>query len=397
MKPPAPLRVAVVAACPMPQPRGTPVRIARLSEAIARRGHEVHVVTYHLAEGTLPPPLRVHRIPAVPTYRKLGPGPSLQKLLLVDPLLAATLNGVLRRRRFDVIHAHHYEGLLAALLGAAGSGIPVVYDAHTLLASELPGYRFGVPPRWTAALGGALDRRLPGAADHVVAVTEAIRRKLIAGGVPASRVTVASQGIEDEFFERANGGRDAGAGERSGDLVYAGNLAPYQGIDLLLESFRRVRERRPETRLRILSPASFAPYEARARRLGVREAIDLRPVGLAELPRELRAADVALNPRVDCDGIPIKLLNYMAAGRPIVSFAGSAPVLCHDRSALLVEDGDTDAFAEAVLALLVDPARAARLGETARREAERNHRWDAIAHRVERAYRRAIAHRRSGR
>lgn len=381
----------------MPQPRGTPVRILRLSEAIAGRGHDVHLITYHLGDGPLPEELRVHRIPPVPTYRKRTPGPSLQKLLLVDPLLASTLNAVLRRERFDVIHAHHYEGLLAAVLAAAGSDTPIVYDAHTLLESELPGYPLGLPRPWTRALGKTLDRWLPRAVDHVVAVTEAIRRKLVESGVPADRVTVGSQGIEEEFFRTDDGPEANGASadgipdRRPRRLVYAGNLAPYQGIDLLLESFRRVRSRRPDVRLRILSRSSFAPYEELAGRLDVREGIDLLPVGLEELPRELRASDVAVNPRIDCDGVPIKLLNYMATGRPIVSFAGSAPVLRDGRSALLVEDGDTAGFADAVLSLLDDPGRAARLGEGARRDAERRHRWDAIARRVEGAYRRAIA------
>lgn len=386
----AALRIAVVAACPMPQPRGTPVRILRLSEAIAARGHEVHLVTYHVGDGPLPPELQVHRIPSLPTYRKRTPGPSLQKLLVVDPLLAATVNGVLRRERFDVIHAHHYEGLLTSRLAAAGSGIPIVYDTHTLLASELPGYPLYLPRRWARAVGRTLDRWLPRTADQVVAVTERIGRKLVESGVPADRVTVASQGVEDEFF-RNDAPTGAGPpGGRQGRLVYAGNLAPYQGIPLLLESLRRVRARRPDVRLRILSPSSFRPYQALAGRLEVRDAIELSWVGVEELPRALRAADIALNPRVDCDGIPIKLLNYMATGRPIVSFAGSAPILRHGRTALLVEDGDTAGFAEAVVSLLDDPARAARLGEEARMEAERHHRWDAIARQVERVYCKAI-------
>ena len=56
------LRVAVVAACPFPYPRGTPVRILRLSEEIAARGHEVHVVTYHLGAGEVSDPIHLHRI-----------------------------------------------------------------------------------------------------------------------------------------------------------------------------------------------------------------------------------------------------------------------------------------------------------------------------------------------
>lgn len=140
-----PLRVAMVAACPLPQPRGTPIRIQRMAEALVRRGHDVHVVTYHLGTGSFEQPVAVHRTPVVPTYRRTAPGVGYQKLMVLDPLLTGKLARVLRRHRFDVIHAHHYEGLLAAAAARVGTGLPLVYDAHTLLVSELPYYQLGAP------------------------------------------------------------------------------------------------------------------------------------------------------------------------------------------------------------------------------------------------------------
>lgn len=405
---PRTLTVAVVAACPLPQPRGTPVRILRLSEAVAARGHEVHVITYHLGDGDLPESLRVHRIPRIPTYRKRTPGPSVQKLLLLDPLLAAKLSSVLRQRKFDVIHAHHYEGLIAAAVGAAGAGVPVVYDAHTCLETELPSYRLFLPRGVKRRLGRYLDRWLPGSADHVIAVTERIRRRLIETGIPEDRVTVASQGIEDPFFrapEEESGEEAAAVAEPGGTgaarqsaasadgppvVIYAGNLAPYQGIELLLAAFADVHSQRPDSRLRILTRSSFEPYRELARRVGVEGAIDLAPTIVEELPARLREAAVAVNPRIQCDGIPIKLLNYMAAARPVVSFEGSAPILRDGETARLVPDGDTTAFGRAIIELLDEPERAREMGRRARREAELNHRWDGIAARVEAVYRRLL-------
>src|SRR3990172_10649695 len=96
-------KVAVVAACPFPYPRGTPIRILRMSESLAARGHEVHVVTYHLGERLTDLPFTIHRIPNIPTYRKTSPGPSYQKVFLVDPLLTVKLYGVVRDRKVDLI------------------------------------------------------------------------------------------------------------------------------------------------------------------------------------------------------------------------------------------------------------------------------------------------------
>src|SRR5829696_5121911 len=52
-----PLNVALVAACPFPAPRGTPIRFQRLAEAVAGRGDRVHVVTYHFGSGEVAPEL----------------------------------------------------------------------------------------------------------------------------------------------------------------------------------------------------------------------------------------------------------------------------------------------------------------------------------------------------
>src|SRR5512135_151945 len=145
--------VAIIAACPFPFPRGTPIRILRMAVSLAARGHHVEVVTYHLAQPLADLPFAIHRIPRVPTYHKLSPGPTYQKLLLVDPLLTLKILSVVRSGHFDVIHAHHYEGLLASLPAARLFKIPLVFDVHTLLASELPHYALGLPANWLRGIG----------------------------------------------------------------------------------------------------------------------------------------------------------------------------------------------------------------------------------------------------
>jgi glycosyltransferase involved in cell wall biosynthesis len=155
-----------------------------------------------------------------------------------------------------------------------------------------------------------------------------------------------------------------------------------------------VLERRPGVRLTIVTVGSFAEYEAQAAALGVRHAVDLVPASVDEEPRLLAAADVALNPRVDCDGIPMKLLNYMAAARPVVSFTGSAPGLTHRDTAWLANDGDIRGFAEGVLALLDDPRLARAMGERARRFVQAQHTWDRSARTAEQMYQRVLAGRR---
>lgn len=98
-------------------------------------------------------------------------------------------------------------------------------------------------------------------------------------------------------------------------------------------------------------------------------------------------AEVAVNPRVACDGLPRKLLNYLAAGKPAVSFHGSAKHLLNGVSAMVVADNDTDAFAAVIERLLADDARATRLGEAGRKFVHETLTWSSAAERIENLYR----------
>ena len=379
------LRIAMVAACPFPWPRGTPIRIHRIAEAVAKRGHEVHVATYHLGEDPGDPPFRVHRIRDVPGYRRTDPGPTVRKLLHLNPLLAGLLRRLHGELRFDLVHAHHYEGLLIA--ARALPGIPIVYDAHTLLSGELPSYRIGLPRRLVRSVAPHLDRHLPRRADRTIAVSEAIRDTLVSlGASKPDRLHVIPNGVEWESFALEPGGATEGPA-----VIFTGNLAPYQGVDLLLEAFAKLHARRRDVRLMIVTDSSFAPYEPLAERLGVRNAIELHQATFPQQPALMAAASVAVNPRPQCDGIPQKLLNYMAAAMPIATFEGSAGPVRHEVTGLRVPDNDTTAMAQAMDRLLADRGLARKLGQSAREQARREFSWGQVAERVEAVYREALA------
>ena len=329
------LRIAVVAACPFPARRGTPVRVQRLSEALSARGHRVVVFTYPLGDGSPAGPVEVRRAAGLPGYRFVGPGPTAGKLLGLDWLLAHEVRRGLRRERFDLVHAHHYEGLIVALL-ARPARLPVAYDAHTLLETELPSYPLLAVPRGTRRrVGRELDRRLPSRADLVVAVSRRI-------------------------------------------------------ADRLVDGFALVGAQVPGARLGLITNDDARPLIARLSRLGLADRVDVTPGDLEELPARLARAAVAVNPRPEGDGVPQKLLNYMGAGLPIVSFAGTSFELRHEETGLVVPDGDSAALAQAILRCLRDPPFAERVGAAARREARRSYSWEGSAEVVEAEFSRVV-------
>ena len=379
------LVILVVAACPFPYSRGTPIRIHRISEALASFGHSVHIATYHLGAEYSPTctNLQIHRIADIPSYQKLDPGPSWQKLLWVDTMLVRKISEVLRAEPVDVIYAHHYEGLLTAALANRNSSLPVIYDAHTLLASELPFYRLGIPKRVKRAIGRMLDHAAPAAADGVVCVTEDIESALAPRARAPDRIITVPNGVELDVFSVRREQPSGNPGGEQKTVVYAGSLAEYQGIDLMLRSFAEVARTRPEVNFTIISDGDFDPYERLARRLNIGSRMTVVRAGLRELVSLLAQADVAVNPRVQCDGIPQKNLNYLAVGVPIVCFAGSAKQLKHGETAFVVPDGDVQRFSSAICRAIDDPVKAREIGERGRRYAEEHCSWDVAAHKVE--------------
>lgn len=374
-------RVLMVAACPFPQPRGTPIRVLRLAETLGRRGHEVDVVAYHLGTGSEPADYRLHRCRNIRTYRKLSPGPSVQKLLVVDPALVIATRRVLASRTFDLIHAHHFEGLLVSI-ASAGRTLPIVFDVHTLLENELPECGLPLPRRLAAALGRFLDRHVPARATRIVAASEKMRDRLQKLGVDPRKLSVIASGVESELFEQITVPTSPASRHT---LIFTGNLAPYQGIDAMIEAFARLRRLRQDVVLKIVTESDFGPYRQRVAELGLDSAIEIVADGFDHVPTHLAGANVALNPRTNCFGVPQKLLNYMAAGKPTVSFAGSAKSLTHGETGLVVEDGNIDAFAEAVHQLLDHPEIARRMGAKAQ-EYARGLSWSAACERFETVY-----------
>ncbi len=361
------MRVALVIAGPYPAHRGSQVLVSHLARGLGERGHDVCVVTYGDRLG-----------------RRPGPRPGR---VLLDAVLVARLWRVVRRDRIDVIHAHNYEAAIAGLLVGRATGRPLVYHGHSALARELPTYVSGAAARRAMGrLGRLLDAHVPRRADFCIAVTEDLGAHLRRTGVhEQSLACIAPAGAPDELAD----GRATAA--EPGLVCYAGNLDGYQNLDFLLRSFTLVRAAVPGTRLVLLTHAEARAHAARMTGAAMPPDVDIvQAASYEEVRDRLGAAAVAVCPRAERSGFPMKLLNYMAAGKAIVACAGSAKGLVDGVTARVVPDEDVAGFAGAVVSLLRDPAARARLGSAARRAVDSREAWDQVLDRIESIYRQVV-------
>ncbi len=382
-------RVVIIAACPYPTLQGSQLLIKRLAEGLAERGHKIQLVAYSEGlEGSLGR-VTVARTLRLPGLKPLRSGPRAEKLVLDLLLLLRTISTAVRHRA-EILHAHNYEGALVGLVAAKLLRLPLVYHGHNAMAQELPTYfSRGWVKRLARRLGTILDTNVPRRADHCIAVSQELLDFLRSRGVASEGASYISPGAEvSEFPELSEGQllklrRAYGIGGRR-MLLYTGNLDLYQNLELLFAALGRVLKRQPET-VMVIGTHSRAEFLSLPEQL----APAIRVIGtdsFAVIRDLLSLADVALCPRTEWSGFPMKLLNYMAAGKAIVASAGSAKALTHQYNGLIVPDGDSAEFADAITRLLADDRLRRLLGSKARDTAMDQYSWERLLARVEGVY-----------
>lgn len=389
-------RVAIVAACPFPTLQGSQLLIRKLAQGLRARGHDPVVVTYAEGLEEALADLPVRRIPRVPGLRAVGSGPRTAKLVL-DAALLVRLVRVIEREGIEVMHAHNYEAALVGLAARRLTGVPLIYHSHNALAEELPTYfRSRTARRLARVVGAVADREVPRRADRCIAICRELVGFLRARGVDERAIALIAPGGSPEEFPACSLAEAAairarhGFGERP-VLLYTGNLDGYQNIELLLASIAIVRRTVPDATLVLATHAMPRDLPMHLRHLppGVR----LVTAGDFASVRDLiQVADLALCPRREWSGFPMKLLNYMAAAKAVVVSAGSAKAVQHGVNGVVVDDGSPEAFAAAIRTLLADASRRRALGAAARRTVEDEYRWERVIDQVERTYDTVLQH-----
>jgi 1,2-diacylglycerol 3-alpha-glucosyltransferase len=357
----APLKICMLAACPFPANHGTPGSIREMSEAMVELGHEVHIVTYHFGENI---PVRgptIHRIPAWTRETAIVVGPTSRRPLYDLQLVFKTLE-VIARHRPHLLHAHGYEAAIAAALCRLLTGVPVVYSGHQIMRDELASYG-AIRPRWLAdALARLLDCMVPRTAARCLPHNTNLERFFYAQGLRSRTDPVVGFGIDLGTPVKADPQelrRQYGLGDRP-VVVYTGVMDEFQRLDLLLGAIPQIARELPNARLLIIQTIHNAVHVESLRRLIAKldiaeRVIITEPQELAGVRELLSVADVAVVPRPQASGSPIKLINYMAARKPCVLFASSASQgLVHLENSYFARDDDCKSMAEAILALLKD-------------------------------------------
>lgn len=379
------MQILVLAPHPFYQDRGTPIDVLLVLRVLTSRPNtHVDLVTYHEGEPVNLPNLRIHRSWDLPGLDDIRPGFSAKKLL-ADVGFFFTAWQLVRENRYDIIHAGE-EAVFFAMLFKRLYGIPFAYDLDSSIAQQLvekkPSLR---------ALSGLFDRM----------ERQAIRESLINFPVCNALADLCTQNGSSKTVtlhdisqlddpDQANPGRLRKEKDFQGPVfLYSGNLEPYQGIDLLLESFSLALDQNPDLNLVIIggNENHIAQYRAKASRLGIaHRTFFLGPRPFEQLGDYLAGADVLVCPRIRGINTPMKIFPYLHSGRPVLATDLRTHNQILTSNEAYLAPADPEGFAEGMVTLADDPSLRTRLGQQGRAFVEQNHTYEAHRRRLNRAY-----------
>ena len=384
--------------------------VKNLSEELARLGHRVHVLVPWDPELRDDPdsPLTVHSFRYVwpPSWHLLGYSRTLSKDVgmklaawLLSPLYffcgERALERLVREQRIDLIHAHWLlpNGYIASRVSRA-TGVPY--------ASTLHGSDIFMAER-AAPLGRMAATALRGAS-HVTSCSADLQQRLLrlGGERYEEKVPLVPNGtnLVPADPDREAPRRRFGVAPGEPLIAAVGRLVYKKGFRYLLEAAPEIFSRHPKARLVIGGGGELAgELEGQARHLGIADRVSFPGMLSHDQVLELvAAADLFVMPSIrdpggNIDGLPIVVLEAMAAGRPVVAtdVAGMPLAITDGESGRLVPEKDPEALARAIDALLADGELARRMGDAARRRVEEELNWAAVARVHDRLYQRAVA------
>ncbi|QXQ06623.1 glycosyltransferase family 1 protein [Sphingosinicellaceae bacterium] len=256
---------------------------------------------------------------------------------------------------------------------AKHAGVPVVSSVHTRFETYFAFYGLAFLRRWAERH----LRRFYHDLDEIYATSEGFAEVLLAQGM-SDRIKVWSRGIDKTRFTPTRRDlvwrRGLGIGIEEPTIAFVGRLVPEKGLDVVAATMAELTRRGVPHRLMVVGDGpARAKFQAQ-----VPEAVLTGFLGGLALPRAYASADMMLNPSTT-ETFGNVTLEAMASGLPVIAAdaTGNTCLVVDGVTGALVPPGDATAFADAIQALVENPAKRAAVGQAGLARAA-TYDWDAI-------------------
>ena len=275
-----------------------------------------------------------------------------------DLRIVKKLVQLIESENYSLVHAHTPRTALLGRLAAKRAGVPLIYHVHSPAGRDST-------RQFLNAFNALVEWHSLRDADRLIAVSPSLERYMVARGFPADRVVCVPNGVP---FAVAIIDRTPPIGTWT--LGTVALFRPRKGTELLLETLAALRSWSLDVRLRAVGGFETLAYETTilglADRLGVASAVDW--VGFTrDVNAELAKIDLFVLPSLFGEGLPMVVLEAMAAGVPVVAtrVEGVPEAVSHRETGLLVDPESVSQLATAIRQFIdgeVDYAAMSRKG-----------------------------------
>tara|TARA_Y100001934_G_scaffold35335_1_gene40221 strand:- start:4769 stop:5962 length:1194 start_codon:yes stop_codon:yes gene_type:complete len=374
------MKALVIAPQPFFSPRGTPLSVYYRTLVSAENNINIDLLTYGEGMNVDIPNVRIIRIPRFGLFGNVRVGPSYLKLFLDGFILLWTIY-LLIRNRYNFVHAHE-EAIFFLVFLKPIFRFKLIYDMHSSLPQQLTNFQFyesGFLWRIFKKLedkglhdADAIITICPDLADYVNSIVRDREKHLLIENsifdpvkLKPKNKSITRTGQDNQPCEQPV---NIPEGKRL--VVYAGTLEPYQGIDILIESFKLVIQTIPSAYLLIVGGSN--DQVAFFSKLAKAQGVDQYTMFTGRVTQSLAKhycslASVQMSPRSSGTNTPLKIYEQLASGTPVVAtnIYSHTQVLNSD-VAFLVEPEPVD-MAKGISAALREEERAEKVATNAKK------------------------------
>ena len=303
-----------------------------------------------------------------------------------DLRAVAKLVKLIRRGGFDLLHSHSPRSALVAGLASAITGVPLVHHVHSPTAQD-------TTHQLRCRINALVERFTLRRATALVAVSESLGRQIAARGFDPQKVNVVPNGVPSRLPSATINKLPSSTACTLGVVAL---FRPRKGLEVLLRALADLRAQGLPVRLRAVGGFETAEYEtaikALCHELNLDAAVDW--VGFTtDVDAELAQMDLFVLPSLFGEGMPMVVLEAMAAALPVIAtnVEGIPEVVRDGIDGLIAAPGDAAALASAIARIVSGELDAATLGRNARTRHAEKFSARAMAATVANVYRKVLA------
>jgi len=380
---------------------GCSIHVRDFTDALVDSGHDVFIVCPSLGENTdVEIKSRLYHLQPrgldALGWSLLEAEPVIQNNQLERDLRSAAYNfwlqsegsSILAREKPDLLYERYSLFGWGGIELARRHGIPLMLEVNDPLCREQAGYE-----KFTlTTMAERMEREIICGADAVIAISTWVKNWVVSLGVDEQNVHVVPNGVSLKLFADRSNSQTVRQRYNLGTerlIGFVGSFQRWHDVEGLLQAFSMLYADDHNLRLLLVGDGDQREaLEESCLQLGLGSAVIFTgSVPHESVPEYIAAMDVAVAPynwKEDFYGSPLKLFEYMAAGKPTVAAAIGQieEVIEHGKTGWLYPSGNHEKLAHGLASLLYSPELSSEMSQAASQKILTDHTWKAIGARV---------------